>query len=141
MRVNCAALDVEHVSGGQDDRERLDPLARRAVFERGRAGGVRRDYAADRRTGEGGSRRVVSAGSSEDRFEREEADARLHAHAVGVRRSSTRLSRVVLSTMSPIGVAPPVSDDCAPMGSTAEALPQHGRDLRLAVLEPRDPPA
>src|SRR5438309_5802278 len=32
-----------------------------------------------------------------------------------------RLSREVLSSTSPIGVAPPVSDDCAPIGSTALA--------------------
>src|SRR5438132_1356640 len=33
-----------------------------------------------------------------------------------------RLSRFVLRRISPIGVAPPVSDDCAPIGSTASAL-------------------
>ena len=33
--------------------------------------------------------------------------------------SMIRLRRLVLNTTSPRGVAPPVSDDCAPIGSTA----------------------
>ena len=42
-----------------------------------------------------------------------------------------RLSRDVLSRTSPRGVAPPVSDDCAPIGSTVEAARTQRGDLGL----------
>src|SRR5215217_2095971 len=35
--------------------------------------------------------------------------------------SRMRFMRAVLRTNSPIGVAPPVKDDCAPIGSTVDA--------------------
>ena len=38
----------------------------------------------------------------------------------------------MLSTTSPIGVAPPVNDDWAPIGSTARRSGQRQTDVRLA---------
>ena len=71
-----AALDVEHVAAGQDDRQRLHPVARGAVLERRRAGRVGGDDAAGEGAGEGGNGRIVAARSCKGGVEIDERDAR-----------------------------------------------------------------
>ena len=114
-----SALDVEHVAVGQHDGQRPHPVARRAVFERGGARRVGGDDAADECAGEGGHGRIVTARPSRaprrDRASVTPASTRTQSWP----RSRIRLRRDVLSRTSPIGVAPPVSDDWAPIGRTA----------------------
>ena len=43
--------------------------------------------------------------------------------------------RAVLRTTSPRGVAPPVTDDCAPIGSTAAVRAQHRGHFGLVARE------
>ena len=117
----AAALDVEHVAAGQDDRQRLHPVARGAVLERRGARRVGGDDAAGEGAGEGRNGRIVAARSCKGGVEIDERDARPDAHRVDAAVPRMRFRRAVLSTTSPFGVAPPVSDDCAPIGSTAGA--------------------
>ena len=51
--AHLATLEIEHAAACEDDREPVDPVARRPVLERRGAGGVRRDDAADEGAGEG----------------------------------------------------------------------------------------
>ena len=80
MGARGAALDVEDVTARQDDRQRLGPVARRAVFERCRAGGVRRDRPADEGAEERRRGRVVTPGPIERRVELGECDTGFHAN-------------------------------------------------------------
>ena len=61
LRPRGAALDVQHVAGRQHDRQRLDPVARRAVLECRGAGGVGGHRPADEGAREGRRRRVEPA--------------------------------------------------------------------------------
>ena len=78
----AAALDVEHVAVGQDDRQRLHPVARGAVLERRRSRRVGGDDAAGEGAGEGGNGRIVAARSCKGGVEIDERDARPDAHRV-----------------------------------------------------------
>ena len=81
--VDGAALDVEHAPVRQHDRDGVDPVARRAVLERRRAGGVGGHDAADGGAHEGRRRRVVAARAAQRLVEIGERDAGLDAHRVG----------------------------------------------------------
>ena len=109
----------------------VDPLARRAVLERRRAGGVGREGAADERARERRRGRIVPSRPREHVVELDRASRRPPRARDRHRRRLTALRRVVLSSTSPIGVAPPVSDDCAPIGRTRRGGSQDRRDFGL----------
>ena len=69
------ARQLEHRAVGEHDRQRLDPVARAAVLEGGRAGRVRGDDAAGARAGERGCRRKPRAGAGQPFLHRRDRDA------------------------------------------------------------------
>ena len=132
MRPCPAPLDVQHVAIGQYDRQRLDPVARRAVLERRGARRVGRDDPADEGAREGRHGRVRPARLPQMSLPEPPGRRRPARELDRWIARSMRVSLPVLSTTSPRGVAPPVSDDCAPTARTlADAAFQDLRDAGL----------
>ena len=119
MRARFPALDVEHVAAREHDGDRLHPVARGSVLEGCGACGVGGDRSADERSRECWRGRVVPSVVGDGKIELGQRDAGPHAHEVRSRPGRSAFRRDVVSTTSPIGVPPPVSDDCAPIASTA----------------------
>ena len=125
--VTSPRADVEHVAVGEHDGDAGHPGPRRSVLERRGAGGVGRRSCRRRmrrrRSAPAGSRDAMrSASSAAWRAARRRRRGSCVAEAVRKDWPDRCDSARVLSTSSPRGVAPPVSDDCAPTGSTRSAL-------------------
>ena len=116
-RAAFAARQREDVAAGEDDGEAVDPFANGAVLERGRTRRAGRHRAAGECAEVGGHRRKPSADLATASPARA-VTAHRRRRECDRPRSSIELSRSVDITTSPAGVAPPVSDDCAPTGST-----------------------
>ena len=120
MRPSCVRappLEFEHGAVSQHDRQRLHPVARRAAFEGCRSAALVATMppaVAPVNVGAGGNHAPTAA------------SARCMASTVTPgstvmlwgRTSITLFMRPIARIVSPIGVAPPVSDDCAPIAST-----------------------
>ena len=116
-----ASFQLEHGAVSEDDRQRLHPVARAAVLEGCCAGRVGGDDAARAGAGERRCRREPRASSPS----RSCIAAIVTPGSTVMRpgRTSTIPFILVVARMtSPIGVAPPVSDDCAPTASTDAEL-------------------
>ena len=116
-----APLQLQQAAVGQHHLQSADPLARGAVLEGRRARGVGGRRPADARALERRHGRVVGVARRASAACNSPIETPAWAVMPPLPAATIRSRRRVVTTTSPIGVAPPVNDDCAPTGSTRGA--------------------